>query len=114
VVTGVTATLQLSGPINPENWTCFALVSDPGHKICLGYLPGDVDSSLISVAGDIGVLIDHLNGVGDPLPDYSVDINRDGDVGPADILRLIDVLNGAGALDPWINKELTVGCPSEG
>jgi hypothetical protein len=60
-----------------------------------------VDQSGSSTPEDISALIASLNGV-DPVPDARGDINRDGRQGPADILRLIDLLNGASEFEPWL------------
>ena len=56
---------------------------------------------------DINVLIDWINLVpGSVFPDYASDINRIGITSGSDILRLIDLLNGADAFDVWITREL--------
>jgi len=89
--------------IRLNKWTCVAIAGDASEKVCVGALPADVDESVTSDVDDIGALIASLN-AGDTEPDYSLDINRDGNVGPADILRVIDLLNGAGAFDPWLGE----------
>ena len=56
-------------------------------------------------------MIDSLNGVV-PLPDSQVDMDRDGDPAPADILRVIDLLNGAGDFVIWLDAQIDpTGCP---
>ena len=50
-------------------------------------------------------LIDALNG-SVPLPLSSTDSDRSGVVQPQDLLRLIDLLNGAGAFEPWNGRSL--------
>ena len=50
---------------------------------------------------DIVRLIDFINDVGDPLPVWSSDTDRSDLVNPTDVLRTIDILNGAGCMDPW-------------
>ena len=42
---------------------------------------------------------------------YSADVDQDGQVGPADILRTIDLLNGAGSFDAW---DATPAPPGDG
>ena len=56
-------------------------------------------------------MIDSLNGV-IPLPDSQVDMDRDGTPASADILRVIDLLNGAGEYEPFNGVCLDeAGCP---
>jgi hypothetical protein len=51
---------------------------------------------------DILAIIDNLNGrIDPPLPMYQCDIDRSGKCLPADILRVIDLLNGAHCFYPW-------------
>lgn len=67
------------------------------------YHPADVNNGdHTSNADDISALIESLDGT-TPLPNERADVNRDGQQGPADILRLIDLLNGAGAFMPWLD-----------
>ena len=62
---------------------------------------------------DIHARIDSINPVpGRILPDYSSDIDRSGVTTGSDILRLIDLLNGAGEFETWIARSLP-SCPSE-
>lgn len=106
-----TATVHLDGPIAPGQWTCithdfFAITW------CAGYLPADASQDGLSAAGDINALIDSINVVpGRILPIYATDSNRSGVTTGADILRLIDLLNGAGDFDLWITRTLPA-CPS--
>jgi hypothetical protein len=103
--------LNLQGPIHPGNWTCFRLGPEgAGQQACLGYLPGDVGADRVSEAADIQALIDHLNGAV-PIPVPSCDADRNGECSVRDILRVIDLLNGAGAFDPWLDESLPL-CPS--
>ncbi len=102
-------------PITPGEWTTLIahvesldgepLSPDPGDRIDIGFLPGDVDGGGTSAPMDILDLIDSLNGVV-PLPPESTDINRSGVATPADILRLIDLLNGANSTRPWLGVSL--------
>ncbi|MCH8241947.1 MAG: hypothetical protein IH897_04970 [Planctomycetes bacterium] len=105
---GHTVRLELSEPIDPGAWTM--VTHEPtGARLCLGYLPGDVTGDGITAVSDIAALIDSINRVeGLSRPPYAADIDRSGVVGPQDILRLIDLLNGAATLDPWITRTLAV------
>ena len=58
------------------------------------------------------ILVEHspspsteLNGVTD-LAEYKTDTDRSGASNATDILRVIDLLNGAGAYDPYLNAVL--------
>ena len=102
----------LADRIPPGEWTCIEHV-ESGNRWCAGYLPGDANQDRLVTAGDINALIDSINLVpGRVLPNYASDMNRSGVTTTADILRLIDLLNGAGEFDPWIARSLPP-CPSE-
>ncbi|MFQ5590762.1 MAG: hypothetical protein ACE5HE_06350, partial [Phycisphaerae bacterium] len=61
-------------------------------------LPGDVGADLVSDTGDLGEMVDcclNRNCV-PPFGLYSCDIDHSGSATGADVLRLIDLLNGAG------------------
>ena len=93
-----TLRLTLQRDMAPGEWTEIAFGS---QTLRLGYLPGDVDGNAISNADDVITLLDSLNNpVGSP-PIWSVDLDRSGATGPNDVLRLIDLLNGADALAIW-------------
>ncbi len=103
-----TVRLTFSKPIEPGAWT-IVTHDDTGTKVCLGYLPGDVNASRGSTAADINALINSLNNVpGFVRPLFATDANRSGAANASDILRVIDLLNGAAAFDPWLNKTLPV------
>ena len=78
----------------------------------MGYLPADASQDGLSAAGDINALINSINLVpGLVLPPHATDINRSGVTTGTDILRLIDLLNGAGSFSVWIAAGLPP-CPS--
>ena len=105
-----TATVMLDDKITPDQWTCIEN-SVPGSKWCMGYLPANANQDLNSNAPDINALIDSINLVpGFVQPIYATDINRSGVTTGADILRLIDLLNGAGDFDVWRTRSLDP-CP---
>ncbi|MCH8147816.1 MAG: hypothetical protein IH987_07455 [Planctomycetes bacterium] len=96
----------LNRPIPPGHWTCLSLTGTVG-RTCLGYLPGDANGDGLSTAGDVLTLVDAVNEVPDrQLPEYSADIDRSGDVTGNDVMRLIDLLNGAASFDTWITRSL--------
>lgn len=112
-VTGVgdTATLIFDRPIPPRNWTCVTHIAGD-ERVCVGFLPGDVNGSRSTNAQDITALINSLNNVpGLVRPLYATDANRSGAANGQDITTLINILNGAAELDPWLNASL-VPCPA--
>jgi len=85
----------LSWEIPVDAWTTITYVGS-GSSMRLGYLPGDVDGNGTRDGADVATLVDAVGGVLDPpLPLWSTDIDRSGKLAPADILREIDLLNGA-------------------
>jgi|GEM_PF-2626930 len=103
---GVTVRLELEGPIPAGTWTLVTHLPT-GESVCLGSLPGDVSGDRTSSVPDIAALIDSINGVeGKVRPDYATDIDHSGVTGPSDILRIIDLLNGAGSFEPWLGRTL--------
>ena len=108
------ATVNFATPIPVKNWTCVTHTGSgdgDGDEVCLGYLPGDVSGNLLSNASDITALIDSINNVpGRVRPIYATDADRSGVTAALDISREIDILNGAGALDPFLAATL-VPCP---
>ncbi len=99
------ATLRFP-PATPGVWTC---VEFRGDETCFGYLPGDADNDRTSLASDIPYLIDCIIG-DETCGDYQCDIDRSGLCGASDILREIDLLNGAEEYLDWLNESLQT-CP---
>lgn len=77
-----------------------------GSQIQIGYLPGDVDANQQSNAQDVESLMDVLSIDPQSRPLWSMDVDRSGMVGAGDLLRLIDLLNGAGVYDPFVDATL--------
>jgi hypothetical protein len=76
--------------------------------------PANTNADSASTPLDILFLINCLNGVQTPPHGlYSLDIDHGGLPGPTDILRTIDLINGAGAFDPWNNtpQPAPLPCP---
>jgi hypothetical protein len=104
---GAVATITLSDPILPGQWTC-VIYDGSGDQVCLGYLPGDVSGDLVTTSDDIGSLITAIEGAGTAL--NLTDMNRDGALGPEDLLRLIDIMNGGEEF--MVGLDATIGaCP---
>ena len=85
-------------------WTCFTH-DESGSQTCVGYLPADVNGDGTSNGDDVAALIEDLNGLADPpLGLWQCDIDRSDACTPADLLRAIDLLNGADQYDPgWMD-----------
>jgi hypothetical protein len=97
---GNTATVELSDFIVLKGWTTITHVSS-GTSVRLGYLPADESGDATSAVPDLLSLIYSLNGVV-VRPEYSTDIDRSGLSAAPDVLREIDLLNGAGSYDPFL------------
>ncbi len=94
----------------------FLTYRDANGKETTGHFtvhPGNVNWDSHSNAKDILSLVDYLNGVASlPSDRYSGDLDRSRVIGPADIITLIDLLNGNG-FAAWYGTALPagVGCP---
>jgi len=106
-----TLTVMFDDLMTPGEWTCIAHAAS-GSEWCAGYLPADANQNRTSASNDVLALINSINlAPGFVLPMYASDINRSDVITGADILRLIDLLNGAGDFNPWITQQLPL-CPS--
>ena len=110
--TAQTVTVVLNPAIATLHWTCVSSI-ESGDQWCMGYVPADASQNQLSNATDIEALIDSINEI-EVLPDYATDINRSGATTAQDILREIDLLNGASAFSSWMGARLMEACPSEG
>jgi subtilisin family serine protease len=110
-VTGVAAaddrhtTATLDAIIGVRAWTTVQHVFS-GTQVRLGYLPADVNGTGISDGNDVTALATALSGGGPSRPVWALDIDRSEAVTPADILEAVDLLNGAGAYDTFLNATL--------
>lgn len=102
--------LTLATPIDPQAWTVFEHLGSSA-RTCVGFLPGDVDANQISDTQDAGALVQSLNGL-TARAIYSTDMDRSGVLTAEDLVQLLNVLNGAGAFDPWLGVALPASpCP---
>ena len=106
---GNTVTLRLSHNIPTAQWTCICYLPR-GEKACVAALPGDVNGDGFSGPQDVTALVDCIANTGS-CEEWRCDIDRSGSCRPADILREIDLLNGAAAFDAWLGESLPP-CPS--
>ncbi|MGB2984599.1 MAG: hypothetical protein WBE26_01840 [Phycisphaerae bacterium] len=102
----------LSRYIEPGTWTTLTH-NESGYSVSVGYLPGDVNGDGTAGPEDILALIDRLNSGYHPhFLHWMCDADRSGMCAPADMLRVIDLFNGANAYDAWLGRTLP-SCPSE-
>ncbi len=85
--------LRLSRQNSVLAWTTITHPAS-GTNVRIGFLPADVDGDAGSDPADLDALLIALNGGGPPLPSWSTDINRSAATTPADVLEVIDLLNG--------------------
>jgi len=110
-VTGVAATddrhttLTLDAIIGMRAWTTVQHVFS-GTQVRIGYLPADVNGNGISDGNDVTALATALSGGGPSRPIWSLDIDRSEAVTPADLLEVVDLLNGAGAYETFVGATL--------
>lgn len=105
---GDTFSVQFNRSISEQAWTTVQhLVTDDSIRI--GVLPGDVNADGISDSRDVASLIKGLSDPNIPrttLFFQSLDIDRNFSYGPSDVLRLIDLLNGAGEYQVYYGVSL--------
>ena len=95
----------LSRSVEIRAWTTITH-NNSGTNVRVGFLPGDVNGDTTSNPTDIFELIDALTKINPSRMIWSTDIDRSGLTMPGDILRLIDLLNGAGADEPFNGASL--------
>ncbi len=104
-----TVLLVFDFPFPELFWTCVRHVPS-GVSTCIGALPADTGGDGLSDAADVVALLDCVSGTS-TCQLWQCDLNRSGMCTPADMLRLIDLLNGAGAFTASDGATLPV-CPS--
>lgn len=93
--------LVLSGPIESGAWTTVTHLGS-GATVRVGSLPGDVNGDGSTDLNDVVELIRDLEGQSEtPLSAWQCDIDRSSKCTAADLLRLIDLLNGADGYVAW-------------
>ncbi len=107
IVNGDTVDLEFDRFIPVGSWTTVTYLPS-GTGVRIGYAPGDVNGDGTSEPGDILALVDDLNHLFIPrLEIWQVDVDRNGVVDQSDIIREIDLLNGAGAIDVYYGATLS-------
>lgn len=112
-----TYTLTLDRVITPVAATSIVYLGS-GDRATYYSHPGNVNGDSAAAVLDVLAIIDCLNGVNMAIScpwgfPFSQDLDHSGGFGPADILREIDLLNGADALEPANGTviPIAVDCP---
>ncbi|MCH7994949.1 MAG: hypothetical protein IIB57_10980 [Planctomycetes bacterium] len=95
-------------PINVKVWTTITHTAT-NTAIDVGYLPADINADGVSQSNDIAALtaaLDTLPANGTTPPMHSIDIDRSDAPTAADILRAIDLLNGADDYEEFLDAAL--------
>jgi len=110
---GKTLTLVFDRLIRLGRWTCITYLPR-NRTTCIGSQPGDIDGDGTTDTTDISLLVEHLSGNADPpLADWQCDIDLSGMCTGADLLRAIDLANGADSYDAWLDRTIfPADCPS--
>lgn len=101
-----THTIHLARPISVGAATTLTYQADDGSftRGVFVFHPGDVNGDGVTDVADVPKLIERVGGIaGAPPGVFAEDIDHSGALNPGDVLRLIDLFNGAGDYDPWIN-----------
>jgi hypothetical protein len=120
-----TFTITLARPITPGALTTITYTDVHDVKSTGRFTshPANVNDDVFASEADVQALVDILSGaLAPPWGIFSDDIDRSVRVTPpltsgatpADILEVVDLLNGAGAYDPWsgtINPSTDPACP---
>ncbi len=108
-ISGAEITFDFETPIPTREWICITDLFY-GGMICVAAQPGDVDGNrLVAPGDDVDALVGHL--VAPVLPLRQCDIDRSGVCSPLDIMREIDLLNGAESYIEWRGRVMDV-CPA--
>ncbi len=100
-------TVELDLAIEPIAWTTITHTKTAA-TLRLGYLPGDANGDGVSNEADVVALASAFGGATASISDsiWSRDIDRSNAFTPADILETVDLLNGSGAFEPFLNVAL--------
>ena len=96
-------TVHLDRPLTPGVVTTIVYTDSNGTQTRGVFTshPGNANADSFTNGFDVAVIIRALDGVPGPFGDYSTEIDHSGTLTAADMLRLIDLINGGDDLDPW-------------
>jgi hypothetical protein len=103
-------TVTLERPLTPGAVTTIIYTDDVGTESRGVFTahPANANADSFAHVEDLNVILDTLQGEPGPLFGvYSTDINHSGAVTGADLLRIIDLLNGGDDYDLWGEQPLT-------
>ncbi len=106
--------LVLDHPITAGAVTTIEYVGDHSFVSYISH-PGNVNADATADPHDVAALVDCLGGQTEGIHGiYSLDIDHSGMFTPADMLRLIDLLNGGDQYEAWNSSNLPVNadCPA--
>ena len=101
-----TYTITLAEPLQPGAETALTYTGGPWTAQFTA-LPGDVNASGTTDVNDLNALIDCLMNLG-TCDLWQCDVDRQGDCTGADLERLVDLLNGAGAYMIWDGESAAI------
>ncbi len=107
---GNTVTLRLTVHIPPQQWTSIRHIASD-TVIWLGSLPSDVSGDGTADEGDVAQMIACLSSPPEPCDVWECDVDRSGTCTLADVLRVIDLLNGAKSYDIYLGEVIPPGPP---
>jgi hypothetical protein len=103
--------LTLLHPIAPGAVTTLSY----GQQDFVSYVahPGNANADDQANSDDVDSLIEYLDGAEPPFGMMSVDMDHSGAGNPADLIRIMDLFNGAELYDIWLDSDLPVAktCP---
>lgn len=103
-------TLHLQSPITPGAATSISYVNSSGCTHTAGRfsnLPGDIGGqSGVHASDGTNFAFWCLSSAPDTIMDRC-DIDRSGELTAADLIRLLDLMNGAGPFDPWLGRKVS-------
>jgi hypothetical protein len=111
LVAGTGVRVLLEAPIPVDRYTCIRHVPSD-TRACVGYLPGDADANGTTDSEDITALRQDLEADRPTLPAVQCDADRSGACTVLDILRNVDLQNGADDFDTWGGHPLPAPCPN--
>ena len=105
-----THTITLQQPLTTGALTELVYTPDGADAYIGSYasLPGDADGNRIVEVADLEHLINCINGL--PCALWETDINRSDAKNSQDLLRLIDLLNGADDFEVWLGQTVPAAC----
>ncbi len=104
-------TLDLQFPLTPGAETVISYTNSGGCAESAGrfqFLPGDVNGhNGVSASEDAGNFANWCLSGQPGIVMERCDMDRSGVLSSSDLIRLIDLMNGAGPFDPWLGRTVS-------